>query len=303
VRVLITGVSGFLGWNLARRMVLRSDCEIVGTYFEHPPCDEVETVRVDFGKEDAIRALAKEIPTPDAIIHTAAIAKSAVCEKFPDRAKRVNTEAVRVLREVFPADKTYFLHCSTDLVFDGSNAPYKETDPLSPRGVYAETKAESEKYVLDAKGNGCAVRLALMYGDGPAASPSFLGWLNTGLMSKNGAQMFEDEFRTALYVEDAVEGILAILRAQSTGVFHLAGEERLSRADFARIYARTFGYDPGRVISAKLDNEHDSLYRPPDVSLECKRAHQELRFKPRPLDQALEDLKRSRIIRGDMDAS
>ena len=44
------------------------------------------------------------------------------------------------------------LYVSTDYVFDGKNAPYKETDEPNPLNKNGESKLEGEKTVLAFKG-------------------------------------------------------------------------------------------------------------------------------------------------------
>lgn len=45
----------------------------------------------------------------------------------------------------------FVIYLSTDYVFDGKNAPYKEDGKANPLNKYGESKLEGEKVVLEAK--------------------------------------------------------------------------------------------------------------------------------------------------------
>ena len=293
MRVLITGISGFLGWNLARRFQAEPGCVIVGTHLRHPPPAGVESREMDLERPTSIREAVFAV-RPDILIHTAAMSAVSACEAQPERARRVNGSAVAVLAKALDPRRTHLVYCSTDLVFDGVRPPYREGDMRTPRNVYGTTKAAGEREALAYKGSSAVARLALMYGDGPPASPSFLGWLDAGLRDEAGVRVFHDEIRTALYVQDAVEGLAAIARRRATGLFHLAGPEALSRETFARLYARVFGLDEARVRRIAQADAGPGPYRAPDVSLDITRARRELGFAPRPIEEALLDLKTAR---------
>ena len=47
------------------------------------------------------------------------------------------------------------VYVSTDYVFDGKNAPYKESDEPNPLNKYGQSKLEGEKTVLAFKGKVC----------------------------------------------------------------------------------------------------------------------------------------------------
>jgi dTDP-4-dehydrorhamnose reductase len=115
--------------------------------------------------------------------------------------------------------------------------------------------------------------------------------MDAGLRGAPGVTMFEDEFRSALYARDAVDGLLRIARQKATGIYHLGGPERLSRYEFAVRYARFFGLDPGRVRPARQTDAGGPIFRPPDVSLDISKARRELEFNPRPAEEAFRELR------------
>ena len=292
MRILVTGASGFLGWNLARHLLGEGEDEVFGTSLEHPAPAGLRTWRMDLKSPESILSTVRDC-RPDVMIHTAALSRGDICEAHPERARLVNAEPVRRIGDALATLGAHLIYCSTDLVFDGLNAPYSEEDVPAPRMVYGRSKAEGEAESLAANCPSAVARLALMFGEGSPASGSFLRWMDAGLRGASGVTMFEDEFRSALYVRDAVDGLLRIARQKTTGIYHLAGPERLSRYEFAVRYARSFELDPGRVHPARQADAGGPIFRPPDVSLDISKARRELGFNPRAAQEAFQELKKA----------
>ena len=60
-------------------------------------------------------------------------------------AEKVNSEGVLNLVNALAKVNGKLIHISTDYVFDGDHfLPYKESDQVSPIGVYGETKRAGE---------------------------------------------------------------------------------------------------------------------------------------------------------------
>ena len=56
------------------------------------------------------------------------------------------------------------IHISTDYVFDGDHfLPYKESDPVSPIGVYGETKRAGELAVINSAIDSIVIRTSWLY--------------------------------------------------------------------------------------------------------------------------------------------
>lgn len=303
MRLLITGVSGFLGWNLAKEAITQGH-QVLGSFCRHEPPEGITALHADFEDRNSIRNMIASA-RPDAVIHAAAASRMDECERDPDRAWRLNAEATHELAKALEEQGggAQLIYCSTDMVFDGLNPPYAEESPVSPRHAYGRTKAGGENAAKEYAGRWAIARLALMFGIGSPSSASFIGWMDRGLRG-DGAAMFCNEFRTHLYVRDAAIGLLAIAERGMTGVFHLAGAERLARDEFARIYTDVFGLDQEKVKSVALPHGSEaiesgnsamgSIYRPPDVSLTIDRARSILGFGPMSAREALEDMKQRR---------
>jgi dTDP-4-dehydrorhamnose reductase len=83
---------------------------------------------------------------PQLVIHCAAMSGMVEAQANPAQARRVNVEVTERLAEL--AAEIPFVFLSTDLVFDGRQGNYVETDAVNPVHVYGETKVAAEQIVL-----------------------------------------------------------------------------------------------------------------------------------------------------------
>src|SRR5258707_1892946 len=127
VRVLVIGATGTLGRELRRALpagVARA------------PGREALELR-DPASIDA--ALAGE--RPDLVVNVAADNRVDAAEQDPSSAQAINTDAVGHLARAAAAAGAFFVHTSTDYVFDGrARTPYPEDALPSPLRAYARAK-------------------------------------------------------------------------------------------------------------------------------------------------------------------
>lgn len=271
--VIITGASGFLGQHLVALFQQQVDHSLVlvqrqvtGNYQGE---SQVQELSVDLRNSTSLREtlLAHD---PKVIIHLAALAATGECAKRPQDAWEINHGGTEALLAVAEACNAHMILLSSDWVFDAERAPtggFTETATPQPASVYGNTKRAAEKSLLESSIPSAIIRSALMYGLPRGTTVSSLVSLDTALRKQQPLQLFNDEWRTPVFVNDVCRLILTILRQKAEGVFHCAGDERLSRYEFAKRYA-----DFLNVSSAKLQAVPRSAVpgmqdRPEDLSL------------------------------------
>jgi len=288
-RLLITGVSGFLGWNLSS--IAKSKWQVYGTVFSHPvEIEGVKTLRIDLRDLKELRRVFKEI-SPDAVIHTAGITSPDFCQTHRMETQRINVDASINIACLCADLSIPCVFTSTDIVFDGLNPPYKEDDPVSPVNFYGEQKVMAERGMMRYYPDVTICRMPLMFGiPGPHAS-SFIQPMIKAMREGHEIRLFTDEFRTPISAETAADGILLSLE-KVRGIIHLGGIERISRYDFGRLLSDVMGIKDARLLACKQKDIPLPAPRPPDVSLDSSKAFA-LGFKPLPLIDQLQ-----KMIRG-----
>ena len=139
MKIFLTGKDGQVGFALHKKLV--SVGEVIAT----------NRNELNLENSDAIRAFIEKIK-PDIIINAAAYTDVDNAETETELARKVNTEAPRVLAEKASQLDIPMIHFSTDYVFDGlKNEPYVETDQANPQSIYGKTKWEGEEAVRQHK--------------------------------------------------------------------------------------------------------------------------------------------------------
>jgi len=249
----VTGAGGLIGSHLASNPQLASTWKVIG--LTRPDLDLTDS--------DAVtRRFRTE--SPSLVIHCAANSSSVECEKSPALARLQNVEATARLAEL--CANAQFIFLSTDLVFDGHKGGYTELDPVSPLGVYAETKVSAEQIVLT-NPHHTVIRTSLNGGKSPRGNRGFDEQAWNAWSAGQTLRLFTDEFRSPIDASVTARAIAELALANVTGLYHVAGAERLSRWALGRLLATRWPELNPRLEPASLTEYRGTHARPTAPSL------------------------------------
>jgi nucleoside-diphosphate-sugar epimerase len=166
-KVLITGGAGYLG-SVLTEVLLGKDYQVtildnliykqtsVAPFAHHPNFDFVFG---DVTNESLLKSLVEK---HDVIIPLAAIVGMPACKAQPELTVKVNYEQVKNITKWITKDQKVIIP-NTNSQYGSSTEIITEDSPFKPLSLYAETKCNAEKAVLDS-GNGIALRLATVFG-------------------------------------------------------------------------------------------------------------------------------------------
>jgi dTDP-4-dehydrorhamnose reductase len=274
--ILVTGASGKLGAYVVRHLVEQQRPVIAWSGTAAGEVCDVKLHRVELTDADEIRRAFREA-TPAAVVHCAALSAIGECYRQPQIAEKTNVQATELLGHL--AER--MVYTSTDLVFDGCAAPYAEDDEAVPLSLYGKSKLAAE-HTLKGR-NAAVVRVSLMYGPALFGSGGFFEQQVNALQNGESLNLFRDEWRTPLSLDDAAQGLVQVLDSGYQGTLHLGGPERLSREEMGRRLARQIGADESLVRSVSQGSIDFPEPRPSDVSLNSKKARDLLGWKPKSL--------------------
>jgi nucleoside-diphosphate-sugar epimerase len=292
-RVVVAGGAGFLGSHLCDRLVERGDtvvcmdnlstgsrenvAHLLGNdLFRLVVIDVSEKVEFDdAGKVDAVCNLASPASPP------AYLAR-------PFDTLAVGSEGTRRLLELAREHGARFLMASTSEVYgDPEIHPQVESyrgnvDPTGPRSVYDESKRFAESLTMAMhRTHGVNVGIVRIFntygprlspGDGRVVSNFIVQALRSEPLTVYGDG---SQTRSLCFVDDEIDGLLALLDASLVGPVNIGNPDELSMLELARFVLEVTG-SVSDIVFEPLPID-DPTRRCPDITL----ARRELGWEPR----------------------
>jgi len=263
--LLVTGASGLLGASLVS-VASAQGRKVSGLYHRHKlQFPGIPLFQLDLTDHAATWEILRKLK-PLSIVHCAAATNVDWCEDHPGEAQQINAEASSALAQMARELGAAFVYVSTDAVFDGREGNYSETDRPAPINAYGRSKLAGEQEVLRFHTSALVVRVNI-FGWNAQDKSSLAEWMLYQLESGRSVPGFVDIHFTPMLVNDLAEILLAMLDAELQGHYHAAGSERISKYDFAKRVAVTFGHNPSQVTAVKSSDAALRAPRPLDISL------------------------------------
>ncbi|MDP3086753.1 MAG: NAD(P)-dependent oxidoreductase [Methylotenera sp.] len=268
-RVFITGGSGLLALNWA--MAIKEQSEVtLGIHDREIAPAGISTKKVDIESVDNIIRVF-EVLQPKIVIHTAGLTNVEQCEAKPELAKHINVKLAANVAEACAKLHVSLVHISTDHLFSGATSLVDESYPLSPVNVYGKTKAEAECHVLEAYPEALVIRTNF-YGWGTSYRRSFSDTVIQELRAGKELTLFNDVTYTPILAEAVAKSVHDLIDHKAAGIFHIVGDDRLSKHEFGLKLAQEFNLNSNLIKSGYITDRTSLIQRPNDMSLSNQKA-------------------------------
>ncbi len=227
MRVLVTGVTGQLGFDVMRELEHRG-IVAKGTTRQEFPLTDAETMR---------RCMTEFMP--DAVIHCAAYTAVDQAEDEPKTAMAVNGKATGYIAELCREFHAKLVYISTDYVFPGDGEEAYEPDaPKAPRNTYGKSKLAGELAVQEQMDRYFIVRISWVFG---IHGKNFIRTMLHLSESHDELRVVDDQIGSPTYTVDLARLLVDMVETDKYGVYHATNEGTCSWAELAAETFRQFG--------------------------------------------------------------
>ena len=229
IKVLVTGAAGQLGQAFAglASQALEKSVDLI----------LLDRHQLDITSAQSIHSALAE-HQPDAVVNGAAYTAVDKAEQETDAAFLLNAKAPELLAKDCKEQGIWLLQVSTDYVFDGvKTGAYVETDPVSPAGVYGQSKLEGEQAVLAASADNLVLRTSWVFSE---YGNNFLKTMLRLAAERDQLGIVHDQRGGPTYAPHIALTLLQLIdlklnqnKSVAGGVYHFSGQPAVSWYEFA----------------------------------------------------------------------
>jgi dTDP-4-dehydrorhamnose reductase len=262
-KMIITGVSGLLGNNLA--YYFRKKFDILGLYLTHPVVIKgVQIQKADILSKTSFDSIVRNF-NPDIIIHCASLTNVDYCELNQEVTRRVNITGTSVVVESVMETPARLIYISSDSVYDGVKGDFQETDRVNPQNYYGLSKYQGELEVL--KKSATLIIRTNIFGWNIQDKYSIAEWILSELSNGKQIKGFRDAFFSSIYNFDLAKILDIAIEQELTGLFNCGSWTSLSKYEFALQIADCFKLNRDLIQPISVDDFAFSAKRGKNLTL------------------------------------
>lgn len=288
-KVLVVGGAGYVGgWMTDELSAAGHDVMLYdGLLYEDSYLKPVKLLRGDILDE---AALLPHLRWADCVVWLAAIVGDPAAGLDPDLTVRTNLDSVKFLTKNFNGRILFPSTCS---VYGAQDGELREDCPTGPLSLYAETKLEAERCLMDSGANAAIFRLGTLYGLSDTYSrlrvDLVLNVLTIRAVLSGRLSVFGGrQFRPLLHVRDVSSAFVPSVEGDHVGIYNLH-ERNMTILELAE---RVRMHIPEAEIVVTETSFQDSR----NYSVSSELARSTFGFSPRwTVDQGIEEI--AKVIR------
>ncbi|MDO5392155.1 MAG: dTDP-4-dehydrorhamnose reductase [Eubacteriales bacterium] len=219
MKVLVTGASGQLGYDVVRELTKRGH-EAVG----------VSSKEMDITDPAQVEKVITEAKV-DVVMHGAAYTAVDAAEDNEAQCRRVNANGTENIAAVCKKLDIPMVYISTDYVFDGQGTrPWEPEDERNPLNVYGQTKYEGELAVQKNLEKYFIVRIAWVFG---INGNNFIKTMLKLSKTHDTLTVINDQIGSPTYTYDLARLLVDMMETDQYGIYHATNEGLCSWYEFA----------------------------------------------------------------------
>ena len=231
-KLVVIGKSGQLAWEIARLV-------------PEAMCLGRDDIDITSGEDIAAKL---GLINPDAVINASAYTAVDKAESDEENAYLLNQTAVANLAKYCKSNNVFFVHVSTDYVFNGEKgSPYTVDDAIEPQGMYGKTKAAGEAEVTSVLPAASAIlRTSWVYS---SHGNNFVKTMLRLMAEKPQLGVIDDQIGSPTWAKGLARACVEAASHRTAGVYHWSDEGVCSWYDFA-IAIQQLGLERGLLEQA-----------------------------------------------------
>jgi dTDP-4-dehydrorhamnose reductase len=261
--VAVIGASGLIGGAVFNQLLARKhggeSLKITGTFFGNA---EDNMVMLDVTSFSAVDKFFERY-SPKVIFLCSGIPGIDDCQAYQfNHSHVVNVMAVENIVRIARTNNTKIVYFSSGYVFDGTeNKLYSVMDAPNPLQRYGRQKLIAENYVLAGSPKNIVIRTVGVFGKDKKRK-NFAHQLVDGLRLGKNVFVPNDQHMTPVYSSSLAFAAVSLGLGNLGGVFHVAGNDCVSKYDFALLVSKAFELNITNVIGIETLKMKQAAKRP-----------------------------------------